>query len=190
MEFLAGVWLWVIGVALWWPIIIPLILIAIYVEHQDSHGWMAFWAIVIHAWLFKFFEIDPVIVAYYTAGYVPVGILWSIYRWKRYVGAFITTRKRWEQEERNVTISNNYSNTAFVFDVEDVRESLTLLNNKQKILCWVMGWPISLAESFLGDLVHQLWTFISVRLGGIYKRIAESAISDAMKDVDGKKSNT
>ena len=190
VEFLLGIWLWAVGIVLWWPIIIPLVLVAIWVEHNDSHGWMAFWAILIHVWLFKFFEIDQTFALYYAAGYVPVGVVWSIYRWKRYVDTFIADRKQWETDLRVVTISGGYANTNFIFNVDEVRECLTLLNNKEKILCWVMGWPISLVESFLGDLVHQLWMFISVRLGGIYKKIVDSAIDKAMIDVDTKKTGT
>ena len=94
----------------------------------------------------------------YAGAYLVVGVLWSFYRYKRFIVAKIELLT-----DINYTPWNN---------INDYHPSRML----DTITAWIIIWPFSLTENLCGDIINGIETLVKKVFKGVYNRIYENAI--------------
>lgn len=156
--FLAGVMGFIAG----WAVIIlaVIILFGILSEHNDSSGWAVFWLMVAGAIAYFAFSFSITTLLIAAVAYIPIGLFWSFWRYKRYVSKKVAEAKDSSSHERE--------------------RVLRMIHPKEmigKITAWVFVWPFSLVANLTGDLINFVSTLISKFFRGVYMRIYDSAVS-------------
>ncbi len=157
MTFVFSLWL-----------IIPIALFLLWLAHDDSAGWSLFWLIALSIVVFGTY---PIPIHYFFIGlalYLPIGVLWSLTRWKKYC------RRRVQD------VAEHYGK-----DWWDTEGShwLSPSTHISKIINWIVSWPFSLLENIMGDLIDWLVDFVKIRLIFLYDKITADIISDIKKDL-------
>jgi hypothetical protein len=70
-----------------WPALIGLCVLGIWAEHAEARGFAVFWALVAGVTAFFYFNVPLTSVAICSIGYLCFGIVWSFYRYKRFIVA-------------------------------------------------------------------------------------------------------
>lgn len=162
MEFLLGL---VTGYLLTWPALGFLIAWAIYAEHSDSTGWAVFASVVAGAIAFFMFDIPLQTLLYSALVYAVVGIVWSFWRYKRYVEVRVDEIKK-----------KDYASDSF--SKKSALESLSPKEMSTTIVSWIVIWPISLVENLVSDIITGLEKLVRTWLNQIYTGIYKSATKD------------
>lgn len=156
-EFLSGFFL---GYMFNIPMLIGLIIIGFLFETNEKHG-MALFLIICASLLAVFlFKVSLTTIGIIAAAYIPTGLVWSVWRYKQYVGDAVQKAMNSSVQERR-------------YLQRELRPSSML----EKITAWTMLWPFSFLESFLGDLIRLVQHTITKWLGNIYTNIFNSAIN-------------
>lgn len=154
------------------PALIIILLIATYQESCEKHGWSAFLMIVSLAIVYFLFDIKTSHALIAVAAYIPIGLVWSIVRWKIYCTRKVDQLKDYftTAEDEVLYRSETYSQTTI--------DNLNVRRNLDKLTYWVICWPVSMVERAIGDLVHAVRHIITNWFGSVFERISNSAISD------------
>ena len=162
MEFLLGL---VTGYLLTWPVLGFLIAWAIYAEHSDSTGWAVFVSIVAGVIAFYMSDIPLQTLLYSALVYAVTGIVWSFWRYKRYVEVRVDEIKK-----------KDYTNDSY-----SKKSALNRLSPKEMsgaIVSWIVIWPVSLVENLVSDIITGLEKLVRTWLNQIYTSIYKSATKD------------
>lgn len=162
MEFLLGL---ATGYLLTWPVLGFLVTWAIYAEHSDSTGWAVFVSMVAGVIAFFMFNIPLQTLLYSALVYAVTGIVWSFWRYKRYVEVSVDEIKK-----------KDYTN-----DIYSKKSALERLSPKEMtglIVSWIVIWPISLVENLVSDVITGLEKLVRTWLNQIYTGIYKSATKD------------
>jgi len=151
------------GVLLTWPALILLVLMAIFCEYREAHGWVVFYGLVILGICYFFFSIPLMTLAISAAAYIPVGLLWSFWRYKRYVG------KRVEY------IKTHFSSQA---DRDYAVKEMQPKNMLGTIVQWILVWPFSVIENLISDVIKAIENLVTTVFKRVYHSIYESAVSE------------
>ena len=154
-----------------WPAIVLLCIFAIVVENNESHKFAAFLTLVIGFVAWQFFGIPDQIMIYAAVAFVPIGLAWSIWRWKVYCK---------EKVEHYSNINRRSPKDDPRYSKEEILAELELYRHTDKLVSWVLAWPVSVIERMLGDIVRIVKTIVVEWCGNIYKKIASSAV-DGLK---------
>ena len=100
----------------------------------------------------------------YALAHIPIGVTWSIFRWKK------LCKKRIEEVKENPD--------SFMNKEQYVRKDLNPLKSIDKIVSWVIAWPFSFIESVLGDLYDAIETIVKKYIIRIYTRISDKYIKE------------
>lgn len=162
MEFVLG---FILGAG-WW-IIVPLAILSLLCEHNDSSGWAVFFGVPLVWLIFSMFGLGTGALLWSLAVYFPVGILWSHWRWKRKIASVVKEAKVMLEDyvdtgKRN-SIKLRYSNE-IIFN-----------RNIGQIVLWVFAWPFSMLESFLGDLIDLVEAFLRKIADATYTKWSKEA---------------
>jgi hypothetical protein len=133
-------------------------------EHNAARGWAVFTALVVLAVSYFFFNVSLLALAAYAAGYIVVGLVWSWYRYKRHAASVVA-------EHRDSTASQK-------------ERALAALHPKamlSTITAWIMVWPFSLVENFVGDIINAIQLLVTKFFRGVYHSIYDAAVS-ALKE--------
>ena len=149
-----------------WPAILVLCILGIWCEHNESRGFAVFWALVAGASAFFYFNVSLESIAISSVGYVCFGIVWSFYRYKRFIVAKVETL-----HEMNYRIES----------IEQYHPSKML----DTITAWIIIWPFSLIENLCGDIINGIEALVKGVFKGVYNRIYEHAISDMIRKDEG-----
>jgi hypothetical protein len=163
-AFFAGI---ATGYLLTWPALIIMIFCGILSEHNESRGWSMFFGIVVMISSYFFFNVSLETIAYYVAAYVVIGLLWSFWRYKRFVTAGIESIN-FESDH----ISSGYKRNR----ISEFHPS----ENLDKITAWIIVWPFSMIENVTGDLISLVHTLITKVFKGVYHKIYMAAAGDLL----------
>lgn len=146
-----------------WPILLGLIVIGIIAEHNDGRG-IAVAALLLSAVSAYFlFGINLTTLGIIAAGYFVVGVIWSFWRYSRYV----------------TVTSALYRNKGYSLDVLNCNlENLRPAKMTDTIVAWIVIWPFSAVENIASDLLDVIGVFVKQTLRSAYNRIYESAIKE------------
>lgn len=142
-----------------WPVLVTLCVFGIWCEYSESRGFAVFWALVASVLAFFYFKMSLIDIAIYAGAYLVVGVIWSFYRYKRFMFDKIQ-----EAEEMNYKIRS----------ISDYHPSKML----DTITAWIIIWPFSLIENLCGDIINGIEMLVKKVFKGVYNRIYENAIKD------------
>ena len=144
-----------------WPVLVTLCVLGIWCEHSESRGFAVFWALIAAAVAFFYFKVSLIDIAIYSGAYLVVGVVWSFYRYKRFIVAKIESMR----EMNHTIVSIEYYHPSRMLDT---------------ITAWIIIWPFSLIENLCGDIINGIETLVKKVFKGVYNRIYESAIKDSI----------
>jgi hypothetical protein len=101
-------------------------------------------------------------IVIYSLVYLVVGIVWSFYRYKRFIVSKIA-----DMQELNYRIES----------VSSYHPSKML----DTITAWIIIWPFSLIENICGDIINGIETLVKSVFKGVYNRIYDNALKDINK---------
>lgn len=157
----------VLGYLLTWPFIAMLVVAGILFEHNECSGWAVFTGMVAAVVAYCYFKIPLIDVATGAVAYVVLGVLWSFYRYKRYVS-------------KKVADILAYVATANVSDTYKQTQMSYLHPSKMlgPITSWIIIWPFSVIENLVGDIISSVETLVKTVFKGVYNKIYASAMKD------------
>ena len=132
---------------------------------ENDNSWFPTCAVVAFAAIYwKSFAVLAIgwpVVIIAALIYVCLGVLWSLFRWTRYVKA--------KGEEFREKHGNNLTDMARV----DLKYAMSASHNKSRIISWIGYWPWSVLWNATGDFFKMLYE----GLQGIYKKIADKEMA-------------
>lgn len=92
--------------------------------------------------------------------YAVAGMLWSVYRWFRYV------------KEQAASYRQRYGVSLTDSQRRELKSEISVSDNKSRITGWITYWPWSLLWNIAGDFVKTIYE----QLQGVYQRITDKAL--------------
>jgi hypothetical protein len=167
----------ILGYVLTIPALIIILLIATYQESREHHTWAAFLMIVSLTIIYFIFEIKLIHALIVAAAYIPIGMIWSVFRWKIHC-------KRSTEKAKNDLLNRHEDVTSNRFKGNDsfisihLKDSIDVRRNTDKLVLWVVCWPISIIERSIGDAIHAVRFMVTDWFGSVFQRISDSASTD------------
>lgn len=144
-----------------WPALVVFCVFGIWAEHSESRGFAIFWALVAAVAAFFYFNMPLLDIAIYAVAYLVVGVVWSFYRYKRFIVAKIEGLK----------LINSKMERVGDFHPSKMLDTIT---------AWIIVWPFSLIENLCGDIINGIETLVKSVFKGVYNRIYEKAVRDEL----------
>jgi len=136
-----------------WGLIIAFFIALVVCEATDSPGFAALGVAVVlgllwyngvfNVWLWT--KANPGTLVLYVLSYWFAGVLWSFFKWDRYVAH--QAALKWDRPE--------------------------VLKNKRMITNWVVLWPFSVLRYVFGNLIADIVTWIIERFDRVYEAITD-----------------
>jgi hypothetical protein len=164
-EFFLGVFT---GYLLTWPALIIFVTLGIWAEYCDS-GFSLFFLLLLGVCSYFFFGLSPEIVGIAAIAYFPIGLVWSFWRYRRYVSHKVT--------DFNAK-HNSPSDRSYFLKSISPKEKLS------SIVYWVLVWPFSMIENISRDLITFVEFAVKKVFDKVYTGIYESAIKDLKPSSD------
>lgn len=169
MEFLLGLYTGVFALV-WWEIaltiaILVFALIALFYENAIL-GSLFIGALIIAfaktgVLVVDFSGFSILTALYYTIAYLVVGIMWSLFKYKK------------RAEEIAIEYKNKNSTKEYI--LEKIRYNI----RNHDIAFWIVYFPISIIKFLLEDFVD----YLIEQLGFIYKRIARAVVDRLVPEI-------
>lgn len=160
----------VMGFMLSIPTLIGLLVVGLLFEHNDWTGTAIFLALVATVTGVVYFDVSWQNIAYGVLAYAVAGVVWSFYRYKRFVS------------ERVATFKANSSGKALTTgDLQSIGHALHPAKNIGSITAWIMVWPFSLVDNLISDAINTVQTLIKTVFRSVYTRIYDKAMADLVK---------
>jgi len=149
-----------LGYGATWEAVLVLVLFGVWCEHGSSRGWAIFWGLGATVAAYFAFQIPLLYIAYGMVAYVLAGVLWSFYRYKRYVADKVAGAGKLDEYAKNALI-------------RDMHPQAML----GTITAWIIIWPFSLIDNFIGDIITGIETLVRTVFRSVYHRIYDSAVA-------------
>jgi hypothetical protein len=148
------------------PSLVLFCMFGIWAEYIEARGFAVFWALVATISSYFYFNVSILDIGFYALGYLVVGVIWSFYRYKRFIVAKVESLR-----EMNTNLNR----------LGDYHPSKML----DTITAWIIIWPFSLIENLCGDIINGIETLVKRVFKGVYNRIYEKAIQDEIYKQQG-----
>jgi uncharacterized membrane protein (UPF0136 family) len=135
----------------------------IWCEHKDS-GWGLFYLILASIAAVLFFNIPLVYIAYGIPVYLFLGFVWSFYKYDRWVEVMVL----------------EFNEHKYPPSMDEIKRRISVQHNVGMLTYWVLIWPFSFIENFIGDVLTFVSTTIKTRLNGVYDAIMEKRLSKSL----------
>lgn len=176
-----GFFLAIAGLAFWIAVAIYLVLMIIFIESDGKSklGWpiLSTVALVLVIYWFNMAPLvewfsSPAAIAETVAIFLGAGILWSFFRWLRFVKSeFVSFKKNYRNYyEKDMTAAEKELH----YKKEMQSHKPFASQNKEQISAWIFFWPFSVLRYIFGDLLVDIGNWIVEKLGGVYNRITNS----------------
>jgi hypothetical protein len=149
-----------------WYAVVVLSVWLLILFHIESEGWPIFTLMVLSLSIYVTSGMSLVLALQCMAAYIPLGIGWSMWRWKRSCSDVM------ENVDTKQLASSQKS---------DLRRQLMAKYHVSRITGWICAWPFSLIANVLGDLFDFISNLVKVYLIGVYNRISGNYL-DQLKD--------
>lgn len=144
-----------------WAILAVLFILGVLFEYNEARGWTVFVTVVSAIVAYFSFAVPFVTILIYSVSYLAIGLVWSFWRYKRYVSTKVERYKNHDQTTR-LRVARELTPSAML----------------STITAWVIVWPFSLIENLTGDLLRLIETLVTTVFRSIYNRIYNFAIAD------------
>ena len=169
------------------PGLLILALIGIFLVHDDSNKTAVFIGLVLLLAGVACFNIPLSVYIKYAAIYLVVGVLWSFWRYKRYVTYCVANRKyrskygsSWiEYTEKGSTPGNEMLTE---MERRSLIESLHPSKNLDRIISWILIWPFSVVEMAAGDIIDLVTVLVRGVFKGVYLRVYLGAVAPLLQE--------
>lgn len=155
MDFLLGL---ITGYFVNWIALSALVLLAVICEALDAPKTALMLTMFAAFVAYLFFKVPLQYVIYGSIGYALLGVVWIIWRYRRYVQDFV----------------EKYPALASYASISPKEEA-------GRIVHWMIVWPVSMASNLVGDLLVLAKSIVTKWLRGIYESIYQDAVSAANK---------
>jgi hypothetical protein len=145
---------WVFGI---------LIILALWAESLDNHKTTAFFVALGLVSSYFMFNISIV----YLLAYIPVGMLWSVWRWKIHCKKATIRAKL-----RKADVTERASQR------RRLEKEVRLKDNVDKIVSWIVCFPVSVLEQVVGDVVLMLKVIVTEWFAKLYTLSSNKALDD------------
>lgn len=150
------------------PALICLMILGVIFSSYECDGWAVFIGICTGIIGYSMFGVTLTNIIIIAIAYFTIGVLWSFWRYKRFVDSAIEY--------------DNKTDKSIVF----LQIRIDPKNNVGKISSWIMSWPFSMVENITGDVVRMIRTFISETMKSVYNKIYENAIAKIINPEESK----
>lgn len=146
-----------------WVVLALLVVAGIIFEAHSSTGWAVFTGLLAATLAFFFFNASLIGLAIVSAVYIPIGLVWSWYRYKRHAAKTVEKAKALGQREKELLVKALHP-----------KEMLGT------IVQWILIWPLSMIENLIGDLIHMVESLVTRWFRGVYHTIYDSAVKSIL----------
>lgn len=182
------------GGVMFWSLLAVIGLIITTQVHNERVGWAAFTFIAVIAALVLFTNV-PTLLANTTPWqyveafllYMAASGLWAIIKWR---GFFLPAmfrryndlrekfldRKKLDEMPADPLVIKEFNDQ---YDVQslNINSNRMVRNNKGRITTWMIFWPFSLLETFVGDFLANMFDRIYRSIHGLLQRMSDSMAS-------------
>jgi hypothetical protein len=151
----------------WFTVVISSIIFIASIEN-DHYATPSILAIVLGALFWKTIIAIAIVIGIYAL----VGIVWSLFKWFRYV------------QKISTQFTERYGKTLTESQLRDLKNEVRVSQHKARLTGWIAWWPWSLTWGLTGDLFNSLYDFMV----NIYQKIVDSALGKftVVKDPESK----
>jgi len=177
-EWIVGVWIGFWGLWITWPALCAIFFWGIWGELDDGLIVNAASTILLSFLFWNTFDIPAVWIPYvewtvaaywiYLILFFPIGFVWSFRRYK-------------------IHATKCVAKNAGRLTKEEMRRELEIKNNLDRVISWVLSWPVSMISRVFEDIIFTLKDIVMTLCKNIFNRILEKALklipdSDYRKD--------
>lgn len=163
-----------------------LVILALLFEYNSRTEWSAFMLVVGGIISAVLSGVSITTIGIVAACYVPIGAIYSFWRWRRFVRTVVREINDKLKDSQNgevfLSISNGSWSSKEAYTKEQIpkyiTEEYTVGNYWSKIVGWIVIWPISVIDSFVGDIIDMLRTLVTGWLAGAYNKITKNALEE------------
>lgn len=145
------------------PFLFVLLSLGVIFESYDNNGMAVFIGLCSMVVAYFMYDLQLITLVYFTVAYIFLGIVWSFWRYKRYVDQNV--------ESCNAIGTSDHARNYML-------EQIKLENMLGKITSWIIVWPLSMIENVTGDAVRLIKTLVSDTLKSVYTKIYANAIKN------------
>ena len=146
--------------------ILGMLIFALLAEHNNSRGWAGFWFLLLLLAGYGLLDLSVGGLIFTACAWIPVGIAWSMWRWKRHCSGVV---KQFKAEK---------------MDKWAAEGELDLSKHTGAIVYYVYAWPVSMVQMILSDLIDLIETLVVDVFKRTYSRMSESARSQLVSNED------
>ena len=167
MDWLNPIVAFALGFMFNWYFLIFAFCGCLWCDHRESRIWAILWAILVGVVVYNVFAVVWMNFWWILAAYIPVGFLWSIWRWKRYVDGIA------KKFADGTLRASQYARESATKD--EAQAMLNLTDNLDRTVYWVFMWPVSALEAFVGDFIDIVERTILNIADWTYNKISANA---------------
>jgi predicted neutral ceramidase superfamily lipid hydrolase len=160
VGFIAGLTSFAAGILFTLPALLIVLVLGILSEWGGHSGWAVFMTLVTGAISYAMFNVSLLTLAIGLVGYFAIGFVWSFYRYKRHATKVVEANQGETPRTRELALLRLHPKAMV-----------------STIISWVLVWPFSLVENFIGDLLNGLKVMILKWFRGVYHGIYDSAVA-------------
>jgi len=152
---------WILAMVLSVPFMLGVGVICLIAEYRESDGWAIFWGLGFLGLIYSVFNIPLTYVMYAVIAYLPMGSLYSFWRWKIHC------------DRKLALFRQIYEPTKWQKD--KALNEIDVMQQKSRIAQWIIGWPWGLLINLTRDIVEGLERLITTTLSKMFSGIAKNA---------------
>lgn len=168
MEFIIG---FITGYIISWPVLAFCLLLIVISEHNDASSFALFWATLAAGISYFYFNLALADIAWYIGAYAVIGVVWSVWRYMRYVKNYIA-------EE----IESKSNQTSVDTIKERVMRQCSVSNMAGRVVSWIIIWPFSMIENLTKDIYDTLVAVVKNVLRKVYDAILTNMVRGITDD--------
>lgn len=202
--------LFLIGTFWFWALIAVEFFWLLACLHQEN-GWgigLSLLGLGAILWLFGDFNVfawiwtNPILMLECAAGYLLIGVGWSLSRWKMFCvdvrevlqetrSEFLRDKKiteitdehrdDWRDRLRNATWPHTQKSWRSIDSIDDIIPQAG--EHKGTIMYWMGYWPLSMLWFFLHDMIERFFTAIYRKLKRLFQSIAQATFAGIQDDI-------
>lgn len=157
LEAIGAAWVFVLSIWLMWPVMLGTFILCLFFLDDDWQFFSAVFVIVFSLSIKSYLDIPWSQFQWYLYAYLPVGMVWSLHRYRRYLRHL---REKYDQ------LDDDFDKRMLAKKLNDVTKSA------DKIVYWVYAWPLSALTWTLKDVIDFLKRLVTVHLRRVYERVA------------------
>ena len=150
-----------------WPALAVLFVLGLIFEHNHRSGWAVFIGLITMFAGYFYFGLSLATLAIYGAAYLAAGLVWSFWRYGRFVRSEVARIK-----------ADSYIKES---EYASYAKNLSPAKHLGKITSWIIVWPLSLANLAVGDIIDIIQFTATKLFKMVYVKIYTSQVADLVK---------